>query len=110
MRLRFALSATLTLTLTGCGLARDPKELVRDDNATCEGMGLKIGTPEFAQCRLAMLQRRDTADASANAARMQGLQNLGNSIQPGTGLRDYQAATAVSPLGLGGNRIDLYHH
>jgi len=58
------LSIALALSLAGCATAA---ERLAADNAHCQSMGLKFGTPEFAQCRMVQDLRHD-ADRRAAAA------------------------------------------
>jgi hypothetical protein len=44
-------------------------------------LGFKEGSPEYAQCRMAMLQRRDNADAAYRARVSSTLQNFNNTVQ-----------------------------
>ena len=74
----------------------------------CQSMGLKFGTPEFAQCRLMQDQRRDAANASANAARVQALQNFNNTVQNNT--VDYSKFNAPPMQPIGRPSVDVYHH
>ena len=97
--------AAASLSLAACGISREEARAI--DNDTCTSMGLKFGTPEFAQCRLMQDQRRDTANASANAARVQALQNFNNTVQNNT--VDYSKFnTPMQPIGRPG--VDVYHH
>ena len=77
-KLIFAVAVfTSAFTLAGCfGPSRE--EILAEDDATCRSMGLKFGSPEFAQCRMLLLQQRE-----ANAA--QARQNAVNTIN---GYRD----------------------
>lgn len=79
-------------SLAACGISRE--EALAIDNDTCQSMGLKFGTPEFAQCRLMQDQRRDTSNAAARAAAAGAMQNYANQL-----MNQNQRTT-----------VDVYHH
>jgi hypothetical protein len=68
-----------SLSLAACGISREEARAV--DNDTCASMGLKFGSPEFAQCRLMQDQRRDNANAAQQAHVAQTLKNFNDSVQ-----------------------------
>ena len=73
----------------------------------CYGMGLKNGTPEFAQCRMALLQQREANAAQARQNAVNAIQNFNNTVQNNT--IDYSRFnTPMAPIG--GNRVDVYTH
>ena len=79
MKLQFVFAAALALALVGCfGPSRE--QIAMQDGSNCTGMGFKEGSPEYAQCRMAMLQRRDNADAAYRAHVSSTLQNCKTSI------------------------------
>ena len=80
MKLQFVFAAALALALVGCfGPSRE--QIAMQDGSNCTGMGFKEGSPEYAQCRMAMLQRRDNADAAYRARVSSTLQNFNNTVQ-----------------------------
>lgn len=99
-----AAALAAALSLAACGISR--QEAVAMDNGTCEGMGLKFGTPEFAQCRLMQDQRRDAADAAARASAVNALQNFNNTVQSNT--VPYSPPPVLAPVGP--QRVDVYTH
>lgn len=88
----FVLIAALALPLAGC-FGPSQEQIVMEDASNCVSMGFKEGSAEYGQCRMAMLQRRDNADAARRANAVNTLNNYNASIQ------------AQQP-----RRIDVYTH
>ena len=102
-----AVIVAAAISLAACGQSRQAREQARNiDNETCASMGLKFGTPEFAQCRLIQDQRRDAANASAEAARIQALQDFNNTVQNNQPV--YAPPPVFQPIGP--PRVDVYSH
>ena len=75
---KFITAVAAMLLLAACSFGPSPEEIAAADTSTCSGMGPQYGTPQFAQCRMMLLQQHD-----ANAA--QARQNAINTIN---GYRD----------------------
>jgi hypothetical protein len=99
-----AVIVAASISLAACGPSR--QERLAADNSNCESMGLKFGTPEFAQCRLMQDQRRDAADAAARANAVQALQNFNNTVQ--NNRVEYPPPPVFAPIGP--QRVDVYTH
>jgi hypothetical protein len=61
------------LMLTGCAQMRD--QMIANDNRYCQSMGLKFGTPDFAQCRMVIDARRDRQFSEGVDMMAKGLSN-----------------------------------
>ena len=96
--------AAASFTLAACGVSR--QEALAIDNENCQSMGLKFGTPEFAQCRLMQDQRRDSANAAQQAQVAQSLKNFNDSVQ--NNRVEYPPPPVFAPMGRPG--VDVYHH
>jgi hypothetical protein len=95
--MRYLGVGVLCITLGGC-FGPSANEIAMQDSSTCEGMGLKYGTPEFAQCRMLMLQRRDNADAAARANAVAAMNNFNATVQ--NNRVDYSAYNVpMQPIG-----------
>jgi hypothetical protein len=93
-----------SLSLAACGISREEARAV--DNDTCASMGLKFGSPEFAQCRLMQDQRRDNTNAAQQAHVAQTLKNFNDSVQ--NNRVEYPPPPVFQPMGRPG--VDVYHH
>jgi hypothetical protein len=66
----------LMLGLGGCAgspvgnMIAGPEKLAQQDDAYCQSIGARYGTPEYTNCRLVTAQQRDQRDAArlANSA------------------------------------------
>lgn len=101
--LTIAAIVTTSISLAACGLSREEARNLDNDN--CASMGLKFGTPEFAQCRLLQDQRRDSANAASAAATQRALQNFNNTVQNNT-VDTSKFNTPMQPIGP--QRVDVY--
>jgi Flp pilus assembly protein TadG len=95
-----------SLSLAACGITRQEANAI--DDSTCHGYGLKYGTPEFAQCRMAQDQRRDAAGAAARANAVGALQQFNNTVQSNDVPASVYAVPPMQPIGP--QRIDVYRH
>jgi hypothetical protein len=68
---------TAVLLLAGCMTAQ---EKTAADNDHSRSMGLKCGTPDFAQCRMVQDARRDVARAQALQQYSEGLDMIAKGI------------------------------
>jgi hypothetical protein len=63
MRIIGALAATALLSGCAGSVIGDriagPEKLAQQDDAYCQSIGLKFGTPDYASCRLQTTQRRE---------------------------------------------------
>jgi hypothetical protein len=65
------------LLLAGCVTAQ---QQTASDNDHCKSMGLKFGTPDFAQCRMLQDFRHDLARAQANQQFSEGLDMMAEGL------------------------------
>jgi hypothetical protein len=65
------------LLLVGCA---SKQEMIAADNNACKSMGLKFGTPEFAQCRMVQDARRDIERANAMQQYSEGLDMIAKGL------------------------------
>lgn len=67
--MRFALLLIISISLTGCAdsivgdALAGPEKLARQDDAYCQSIDTKFGTPEYAACRESATARRDAHHA-----------------------------------------------
>lgn len=62
-----------TLILAACAT---PEQLAKQDDAFCTSLGLNFGTPEYAQCRIAVATDRSQRQQAVS----QGLMSLGGAM------------------------------
>jgi hypothetical protein len=84
--LRMMMIVGLGLTMAGCagsplGDAIAGPEAVAAREAYCRSIGLKFGTPDYANCRMIANNQREQSHQAAIQRTASGLQQWGQSIQ-----------------------------
>src|SRR5258707_9395529 len=87
--------AASSLSLAACGISRE--EALAVDNANCQSMGLKFGTPEFAQCRLMQTSGAMLPVLLPRANAVGALQNFNNTVQ--NNRVEYPPPPPMQPIG-----------
>jgi hypothetical protein len=76
----FAILSLLLLARCAGSIAGDalagPEKLAHEDDAYCRSIGTNMGSPEYANCRMVMTQRRDAKHAAGAQLASQALSDF----------------------------------
>jgi hypothetical protein len=86
---RIAMIVALGLTMAGCAgspvgdAIAGPEAVAAREDAYCRSIGLTLGTPEYANCRMSVNNQRQLRHQAAIQGTAAGLQQWGSQLQIG---------------------------